>query len=395
MVVSCLQRGPRFTAPLKRHPRFAALLFLIATTALCLASSAVLAQPSAAPPSVAKKADPPVLIGPSRVTLVGGKTIEGIAVFRETDRVRVILDDGTEIVLDPSKVVSVVALADLPDAPPAAKTAAKPAAKGAATVRRGTSATGTIKVHDEPPGGKKTTSTRKAAAAALEEGADVGSAGGGGAEAESAKAKEDRQREIEELAGMLQSAIANAALDGAGGGGPDDGADGEGKAQESGAGATLSPAPPPSTENDETKKPYKPKPEDFDATRAVNKAGYRFLGPKGKVPETPPQTDFPKPAAPTTDLGFDADKWRPTSGFSSTATWPKQLPPATSFPNRLSGLDRPITSFGPRWWAPAPTRWSSSIFPQAWQPKDAFAQDQDRKSPPQPPAENPPTNSNK
>ena len=97
------------------------MLFAITVAAaLALGCAWTLAQESGA----TKKPDPPILIGPSRVTLSGGKTLEAIAVFREPGRVRVVLEDDTEIVFDPAKVLSVVALADLPDTPPPA---AKPA----------------------------------------------------------------------------------------------------------------------------------------------------------------------------------------------------------------------------------------------------------------------------
>jgi hypothetical protein len=193
---------------------------------------------------------------------------------------------------------------------------------------------------------------------------------------------------------MLQSAIANAALEGPGTGGSSDEPSGDDEgagAVKTGKDATTATAPPQggaaatgTADGTDTKKVFKPRPEDLDATRPVNKAGFRFLGPKGNYPETPPQSDFPKPAAPTTGLGFGHDVWRATSGFSSTAKWSPPLEPATSFSQRLSGLDPPITGFGPSWWAPTPSAWSSSIFPQSWRPKDGFAQSQEQKSPPPP-----------
>ncbi len=53
------------------------------------------------------------MIGPTRVTLVDGKSLDGIGVIREAERVRLILEDGTEIAFEPSKVASVKALADM------------------------------------------------------------------------------------------------------------------------------------------------------------------------------------------------------------------------------------------------------------------------------------------
>jgi len=340
--------------------------------------------------STTKKPDPPILIGPSRVTLAGGKTLEAIAVFRETGRVRVVLEDDTEIDFDPAKVISVVALADLPDAPPpAAKSAAKaptPAGKKGAKT-----AAAPVKVHAEPAGNGKTGSTRKGAPAAGAEGEPDGDTAAGAVDDAAVKAKEEREREVEELAGMLQAAIANAAFEGGRTGGPDDGASSEASEadEKSGKDATAAPADadrPGEAQEGAEKKVYKPRPEDFDATRPVNKAGFRFLGPAGKYPETPPQLDFPKPSAPATSLGFGSDVWRPTNGFSTSAKWGTLLAPATSFPNRLSGLDPPITGFGPSWWGPTPTAWPSSIFPQYWQPTDGFAQSEEMRNPPPPPA---------
>jgi hypothetical protein len=126
-----------------------------------------------------------------------------------------------------------------------------------------------------------------------------------------------------------------------------------------------------------------PRPEDFDATRPVEGSGIRYLGPgKGpEYPETPPpESDFPKPAARTTTLGYDKDVWKPTSGFKSPATWSKPLPPATSFGNGLSGWGKPVTSFGPRWWAPTPASWPTSLGNGAWTPSDGFAKDQQRRN---------------
>jgi hypothetical protein len=367
---------------------------LAAAAVLALACTFAIAQQESGTP---KKPDPPILIGPSRVTLAGGKTLEAIAVFREPGRVRVVLEDDTEIVFDPAKVVSVVALADLPDTPPLApKAAAKtsvPAGK-----KGGKPAAAPAKVHAEPAGNGKTASTRPASADAAD-GESV--AGGGTGDDAAAKAKAERERDVEELAGMLQAAIANAAFEGGRTGGPDEGsspaADAEknaGKdatqaAEPDGSGATGA------LTGEEEKKTYKPRPEDFDATRPVNKAGFRFLGPKGNLPETPPQADFPKPAAPVTSLGFGVDTWRPSSGFSSTAKWGTALAPATSFSNRLTGLDPPITSFGPRWWGPTPTKWPTSIFPEYWQPRDGFAQSQEQKNPPPPPAKSTTSEENK
>lgn len=362
---------------------------------MAFACALVFAQQESTP----KKPDPPILIGPSRVTLVGGKTIEAIAVFRETGRVRVVLEDDTEIDFDPAKVVSVVALADLPDVPPpAAKSAAKaPAPPG----KKGSKAAAApVKVHAEPAANGKTTSTRNGSSNAGASGAaDGGSAAAGTADDAAARAKEEREREVDELAGMLQAAIANAAFEGGRIGGPDDGASSEaGEAGEkAGKGATGAPSADADgsseAQTDTEKKVYKPRPEDFDATRPVNKAGFRFLGPPGKYPETPPQLDFPKPSAPVTSMGFGADTWRPNSGFSSTAKWGTLLAPATSFPNRLSGLGPPITSFGPSWWGPTPAIWPNSIFPQYWQPKDGFAQSEEMRNPPPPPAKSTPEQS--
>jgi len=370
--------------------RVRALIAGLAVAGAWLALGCALALGQAG--AVAQKPDPPVLIGPSRVTLVGGKTLEAIAVIREPGRVRVVLADDTEIVFDPVKVVSVVALADIPDTPPPAP---KPAPKGPARPGKKPAAatSATAKVHAEPAGSGKTASSKKGSAEekSAKEAAASGSAAGDAA----AKAKEERERDVDELAAMLQAAIANTALEGAGTGGPDD-SSGEADDAEKNAGkdATQDGAKEGEVAGEDgagEKTRYKPRPEDYDATRPVNKAGFRFLGPKGTLPETPPQTDFPKPSAPVTNLGFGTDTWRPSTGFSSTATWGTTLAPATSFPNRLSGLDPPITGFGPSWWRPTPATWSSSTFPPIWQPRDGFAQAKDQKAPPPPlPSTTPP-----
>lgn len=371
-----------------RHRGYRALLaaFAIAGFSLALCCALALAQ-EAAP----QKPNPPILIGPSRVTLAGGKTLEAIAVFREPGRVRVVLEDDSEIVFDPAKVVSVVALADLPDTPsptpkPAHTGTARPGKKPVAA------SSAPVKVHAEPAGSAKTASTKKGSpdAKSANEAADSGSAAGAVSGEAAARAKEEREREVDELAAMLQSAIANTALEGPGTGGPDDAQSGDADDEEKKAGKDATGAAKDGEVAGEdggadAKTTYKPRPEDFDATRPVNKAGFRFLGPKGKLPETPPQSDFPKPSAPVTSLGFGTDTWRPSSGFQATATWGTPLAPATSFPNRLSGLDPPITGFGPSWWRPTPTTWSSSTFPRLWQPQDGFAQAQEQKAPPPPP----------
>jgi hypothetical protein len=53
-----------------------------------------------------------VLIGPSRVTLKGGETLEAIGVVVETERIRVILEEGVEIEFEPVLVESIVSLAE-------------------------------------------------------------------------------------------------------------------------------------------------------------------------------------------------------------------------------------------------------------------------------------------
>ena len=60
-----------------------------------------------------REAEPPVLVGPSRVTFVGGRTLEAIAVIREPARVTLVLEDGSRLEFEPVLVDSVVALADL------------------------------------------------------------------------------------------------------------------------------------------------------------------------------------------------------------------------------------------------------------------------------------------
>jgi hypothetical protein len=409
--------------------RFLWVLFLF----LMLLSVCAGAMPIAAAdpkPAVAGRPQSAVLIGPTRVTLVSGKTIEGIAVFRETGRIRVVLEDGSEISLDPAKVSSVVALADLPPQPAAASSGGRgtPSTKGAGGARtKGKAGIGTAGTRTgaakRPPATQGSAAAKSGAAGTsrpraseklpsasaagppVPAGSQRANAGpvtadsGAGAATSGTHEARLRDKDIAELAGMLQESINNAELEGRRGpgqGGTREGAKGiaeenaeggDGSSSDaSAAGTTAGEEPGEEGEGEGSgdadgtgkEQPYHPKPEDFDATSPVLKPGFRFLGPKAEIPPTPPPLDdFPKPAEPVVSL--KASKWKPKSGFTSSARWPKPLPPATDFSNALSGLGKPTTSFGPRWWNPPPVQWPSSTFPETWQPADGFALSQERK----------------
>lgn len=325
------------------------------------------APPRSGAPTSQLRDEPRVLVGPLRVKLVGGKTLDGIAVFRDDTRVRVVLDDGTEIVFDPLKVVSVVALADLEAGgakspqnriarplPPTPEISEKDLRSAAGTTSRKT-------LEKRAPAGKS---------AAPSSGPDGPASGG-----ESTSEDVERDENIAQLAAMLEQAILNADIEGRQD--PDLGDDGAGAALEA-------PAPEPGTVKRDPGY-TRPKPEDFDATRPVLQPGIRFIGRKGDLPSTaPPLPDFPKPAAPTVSLGPAI--WRPASGFGRPVKWPASLGSATSFGNGLSGFGRPTTNLGPSWWNPKPILWPSSIFPETWQPADGFAKSQKSKESTRPPS---------
>lgn len=383
------------------HASLAVLILTVAARA-----STVAAPPSGSPSPAPRRSAPKVLVGPVRIKLVSGRTLDGIAVFREETRVRLVLDDGSEIAFEPSKVVSVTALADIPAEPtrrgapsggasrsvPGRPTSAgaptpeisekdlaarstresrrkiQPSRAGSGesaskTASSGRASASSVRPPSGPsetlPAGKKVASEGDAASITAS-----GDANGSDDAVEVPNEDAKRKQDIADLAAMLEHAILNVDTDRRDSGLPDEETEG------------VQVEPPPSPEAAKKEQPYtRPKPEDFDATRPVIHPGVRFLGRKGDLPSTPPPLpDFPRPAEPTVSLG--ASIWHPTSGFSSSAKWPKSLAPATSFSTSLSGLPPPATGLRPTWWNPKPIQWPSSIFPENWQPTDGFAQTQ-------------------
>lgn len=293
-----------------------------------------------------------IQVGPTRVKLKSGTTFDGIGVIVETSRVRLIMDDDTvsEKVFDPADVEWVKAIADIepePEPPPKPAPAVSAKSKGAATKKGATTAkagTGAKTVAGastaDPVTGTTSTTTRS--------------------------------HEPDALAEMLANAIEETERDAAHGtlGRTGEAAEGDGSAETEAAAEQAAEAAPPKG----------PKPEDFDATRPVRASGLRYVGP-GKAPtggpSTPPNTEFPVQAKETTDLGPAI--WKPKSGFQAPSKWPSALEPGTSFSNLLSGWGSPATSLGPRWWAPKPTSWPSTLTGSSWAPSDGFAETEQRR----------------
>jgi hypothetical protein len=278
------------------------------------------------------------MIGPSRVTLASGATIDGIAVITEADRIRVVLESGTEIALEPTKVLSVTALADLE--------------------REAEEIDGERIA--ELAGMLSNAATRPPLDGGVPPPASAGSTG----EPVHEIAQVFEGTEVEEGARALAGAVLGALT----GAEPSVSGVAPGGTSIAAGGIDLEALLP---EPDAARKIVPAKPEELDATRPVIRPGFRVLGgPPLPGDEDRRPIDFPKPARPTISLG--ASRWQPSEGFSSAVRWPRPLPPATSFATTLSGFGKPTTSLGPTYFSLKPATWPRSTFPETWTPTDGF-----------------------
>lgn len=380
----------------------------------------------AAPPAAgaARTADgkpvPAVLIGPSRVTLVSGRTVDGIAVFQEPTRVRVVLEDGKEISFEPSVVSSVQALADIEE-PPAAPTVKAPKSgrvrsrtSAAPTAARSVAGRGKIEPRSKPaegasPGSGATTRAKAHGSAAssptvkTQHGSTLakgrlagpgssGTKGGGGSGSGSESLENPPGTGGPTSAGGTTLSAAKGDLEASAAPGPGTSSEDRAPSLTDDDVAALAAMITHGVEAAELEEQVEaaqqaaadareraPRPEEFDATRPVVRPGFRFVGRKkvGALDEDEPVIDFPKPAPPAVSLG--ASMWQPTDGFRTTVRWASRLQPATSFPTTLSGLGKPTTSLGPTYFTPPPVTWPQSIFPDTWVPTDGFAKSKPQK----------------
>lgn len=374
--------------------------------------------PASVPGGVSPRLGPPVLIGPSRVTLATGNTIDAISVIRNKGRVKVILEDDTEIDFDQSKVVSVEALADI--APkPRRKAIRMDKMRGPYGIALGSPpvADPGQKASKRGNAARDVQGTQAAQAAHTDQNARVApsapatdtmpktSGAGGGAEGNQGDTDAATALAIELDKAIREADIEDARVKagkspkrpaGAGSGrqqgsktgeeddAPAESPDGSGappgpgaegapgdEGERAGEGET-SPGEQDAASGEKKLEPLEPPaPEEFDATRPVVRPGYHYIGPRRASDPKEPPVDFPKPAPPVVSLG--ASIWKPHDGFSFRTKWSSPLAAATSFPNGLSGLDPPITRLGPTFWTPKPVIWQKSIFPESWQPADGFA----------------------